>query len=102
MRPALILLLLSVVSCGHTSSARNVFMLEPGESRTFAFSGQTVHAVRVKMEKGSVSVVYRYREGEEIRERFGSGREGFLREKGIVEVVVTARDAARGYVDVRH
>ncbi len=77
-------------------------MLDPGESRTFSFPGLPVHALRVHTETGSVTVFYRYREGGEIREFTGKGREKFLKDKQIVEVVVTARDAATGYLDVRH
>ena len=98
---ALFLSLSFLVSCAQVSTSRNGFVLEAGESRTFSYEGQAVQPVQVKMERGNVVLLFQSSKGEE-RVRLGrGGRFRLPPKREVTSIVVTAENAASGYIEIR-
>ncbi len=90
-----------IASCAQVSKSRNGFLLKAGESRTFSYEGQPVQHVQVKIESGSVVLLVQSPAGEE-RARVGrGGRFRVPPKREVTSIVVTAEDAASGYIEIR-
>ena len=99
---ALFLSLCFLVSCAQVSKSRTGFVLQAGESRTFSYEGQPVHYVQVKMESGNVVLLIQSPEEGEERVRLGrGGRFRLPPEREVTSIVVTAENAASGYIEIR-